>query len=295
MSLKVDTQNQSSITLGKGVRVGFFGRLYVNEPESGSQIILGDGSWMGRNVELQVYGGQTLTVGRRATVQDQTKLIGDVFLGAYSTLASNVFISSGTHQFAAEPTLLVKLQDERYPVKSSPVYIGEDTWIGNNVFVKSGVTIGRGCVIGANSVVLSDLEPYGVYAGTPAKKIKTRCGFEPGANLDAANLAHRIYFYEGFDHENVQGQGMEIVAPRARLAIPNSASSKNLKVDLIFEGAKSCEIEVGSQRLKIACKPGPSSINIPLASDHGGQFNLVPIYMSSRAGGRLYVSAATIQ
>ena len=52
--------------------------------------------------------------------------------------------------------------------------IGNDVWIGANVSICQGVHIGDGAVVGANALVNKDLEPYGIYAGVPAKKIGSR-------------------------------------------------------------------------------------------------------------------------
>jgi len=52
--------------------------------------------------------------------------------------------------------------------------IGNDVWIGNNVTILQGVTIGDGAIVGAGSVVTKDIEPYAVYVGNPARKIKYR-------------------------------------------------------------------------------------------------------------------------
>ena len=38
----------------------------------------------------------------------------------------------------------------------------------------SGVTIANGCIIAAGSIVTKDTEPYSIYAGNPAKKVKDR-------------------------------------------------------------------------------------------------------------------------
>lgn len=54
------------------------------------------------------------------------------------------------------------------------VIIGSDVWIGDNVSIKGGVKIGDGAVVGANSLVLKDIEPYSIYGGVPAKKIGYR-------------------------------------------------------------------------------------------------------------------------
>ena len=53
-------------------------------------------------------------------------------------------------------------------------YIGNDVWIGEGVKIKAGVTIGDGAVVGMGSIVTKDLEPYGIYAGNPAKLIRRR-------------------------------------------------------------------------------------------------------------------------
>ena len=52
--------------------------------------------------------------------------------------------------------------------------IQNDVWIARNCTILSGVTIANGCVIGANSTVTKDTEPYGVYVGSPARLIKHR-------------------------------------------------------------------------------------------------------------------------
>lgn len=50
--------------------------------------------------------------------------------------------------------------------------MGEDCWFGGNVTVCPGVTIGRGCTIGAGSVVTKDVPEYSVVAGNPARVIR---------------------------------------------------------------------------------------------------------------------------
>ena len=44
--------------------------------------------------------------------------------------------------------------------------------MGGNVTILAGVTIGRGCVIGAGSVVTKDVEEYGIVVGNPARMIR---------------------------------------------------------------------------------------------------------------------------
>ena len=59
------------------------------------------------------------------------------------------------------------------PFKGDTV-IGNDVWIRQNAVLLPGVTIGDGAIIGANSVVGSDVAPYTIVAGNPAKVIRKR-------------------------------------------------------------------------------------------------------------------------
>jgi virginiamycin A acetyltransferase len=59
------------------------------------------------------------------------------------------------------------------PLKGDTV-VGNDVWIGQNVTVLPGVHIGDGAIIGLNSVVGSDVEPYTIVAGNPARLVRRR-------------------------------------------------------------------------------------------------------------------------
>ena len=59
------------------------------------------------------------------------------------------------------------------PFKGDTV-IGNDVWIGQNAVILPGVHVGDGAIIGANSVVGSEVEPYTIVAGNPAKPIRKR-------------------------------------------------------------------------------------------------------------------------
>jgi len=59
------------------------------------------------------------------------------------------------------------------PLKGDTV-IGNDVWIGQNAVILPGVQIGDGAIIGANSVVGSDVEPYTIVIGNPARNLRKR-------------------------------------------------------------------------------------------------------------------------
>jgi acetyltransferase-like isoleucine patch superfamily enzyme len=57
------------------------------------------------------------------------------------------------------------------PDEIKPVRICRNAWIGQNCFILKGVTVGEGAIIGVNSVVVSDIPPYSVAMGNPARVI----------------------------------------------------------------------------------------------------------------------------
>ena len=59
------------------------------------------------------------------------------------------------------------------PLKGDTV-IGNDVWIGQNAVILPGVHIGDGAIIGANSVVGSDINPYTIVVGNPARLLRKR-------------------------------------------------------------------------------------------------------------------------
>jgi galactoside O-acetyltransferase len=95
--------------------------------------------------------------------------MGGVEIGDYVMIGPNVTISTGWHPIAGRfPEMFAR------PTESIPIVIEDDVWIGAGAVVMPGVRIRKGSVIGANSVVMHDTEPYSVVAGSPARKIQSR-------------------------------------------------------------------------------------------------------------------------
>ena len=56
---------------------------------------------------------------------------------------------------------------------TAKIIVEDEVWIGANVTILPGVTVGRCSIIGAGSVVTKNIDPYSIYAGVPAKKIRS--------------------------------------------------------------------------------------------------------------------------
>lgn len=95
--------------------------------------------------------------------------IDNITIGNNVLVASKVFITDHLHGDNSDLTTNPSL---RPLITKGGVSIEDDVLIGENVAIMPGVVIGKGSVIGANSVVTKSIEPYSVYAGVPAKKIK---------------------------------------------------------------------------------------------------------------------------
>lgn len=107
-----------------------------------------------------------------------------LIIGKFCQIAAGVnFIMNGAnHQMNAVSTFPFYIfngwQQEAPPMSEMPLkgdtVVGNDVWIGQNATILPGVRIGDGAIIGANSTVGSDVEPYTIVAGNPARVIRKR-------------------------------------------------------------------------------------------------------------------------
>jgi acetyltransferase-like isoleucine patch superfamily enzyme len=105
-------------------------------------------------------------------------------IGRFCCIAPEVIIGGGRHPsgwLSTHPVFFsTRNQSGRSFVKQSyyeeiqPVTIGNDVWIGTRSIILDGITVGDGAIIAAGSVVVSDVEPYSIVGGVPAKIIRKR-------------------------------------------------------------------------------------------------------------------------
>ena len=99
---------------------------------------------------------------------------GRVLVGDFCGISSGARLISGTDDFTGGsltgPTIPAEF---RHPHRGT-IVLEPHVIIGSNAVVLPDVTIGEGSTVGAGSVVTHSLEPWGVYAGTPARRIHTR-------------------------------------------------------------------------------------------------------------------------
>ena len=97
-------------------------------------------------------------------------------IGRYCSIGNYVIIGPGEHELSRVSTSAeVYPDDDWYELLTSKdITIGNDVWIGSGSIIRRGVKIGNGAVIGANSFVNSDVYPFSIVAGSPARYIRKR-------------------------------------------------------------------------------------------------------------------------
>ena len=115
------------------------------------------------DARIRIGSGTFLNVGVMVAASELVEI------GDHCMLANGCFVTDANHRFD-DPELPVTHQGF---VSKGPTRLGDNVWCGANVVIGTGVRVGERCVIGANSVVLSDLPPRTIAAGAPAKVLRS--------------------------------------------------------------------------------------------------------------------------
>lgn len=124
-----------------------------------------------------------ISIGNNSSVNgpntDMKAVINKISIGNFCSIARNVTFQEYNHDFTRLTSYFVHRNLENKPMKEDVISKGDiivehDVWIGTHCVILSGVTIGTGAVIAANTVVTSNIPPYAIVAGSPAKIIKYR-------------------------------------------------------------------------------------------------------------------------
>jgi len=97
--------------------------------------------------------------------------INQINIGNNVLIGSHVLITDHMHGTLSKDDMLVVPVRRRLNSRGG-VIIEDDVWIGEGVAVLPGVHIGRGAIIGANAVVVSDVAPETIVGGVPARLIR---------------------------------------------------------------------------------------------------------------------------
>lgn len=161
-----------NIKLGKNVYLDQ--GVYLHALPGG--ISIGEGTFLMHHTTLHVFNFRRLpqagiTVGKNC------------FLGEFNVIRGQGGVHIGNDVYTGPMVQIVAVNhvynNPDVPIReqgitAQGIVIEDDVWLGANVVVVDGVTIGRGSIIGAGSVVTTNIPPYSIAIGTPAKPVKDR-------------------------------------------------------------------------------------------------------------------------
>jgi acetyltransferase-like isoleucine patch superfamily enzyme len=127
-----------------------------------------------------IFAGEGVKVGEYSDIQPHTVIWGGgltIIGDRVSTGPGTVFLSA-TYSHAPGLRMVDGLPEGAAIAIGGKLVIGNDVYIGARSVIMP-VTIGEGAIIGAGSFVNKDCEPYGIYVGSPAKKIGERPKLDP--------------------------------------------------------------------------------------------------------------------
>ncbi|WP_213803484.1 putative colanic acid biosynthesis acetyltransferase [Granulicella sp. dw_53] len=132
----------------------------------------------------KVWAPWNLTCAYQVTAADGVEIYNPapVRLDSHAILSQGAFLCGATHDY----------DDPAFPLLAYAMHIGAYGWVCARASVAPGVQIGEGAVLGLGSVATRNLEPWTVYAGAPALKVKERRRFlEDDTTPDAPLLSRK--------------------------------------------------------------------------------------------------------
>ena len=154
---------------------------------------------LGNNVKISdkvsIYTPEKISIGDNCRIDDFCVLSGSITLGRnihislscnvsggqtgiemadFSTLSYSVNVFTQSDDYSGQSMTNPTVPNEFTNVFHSPVRIGKHVVVGAGSMVFPGVEISDGCSIGAMTLVSKSTDPWGIYVGIPARRIKDR-------------------------------------------------------------------------------------------------------------------------
>jgi putative colanic acid biosynthesis acetyltransferase WcaF len=128
------------------------------------------GAKLGPNVHIcpkaRIWAPWNLVCADQATIADEAIVYNPerIELGSHAIVSQQAYLCGATHDY----------EDPTFPFIALPISIGSYAWICARATVQPGVSVGDGAVLALGAIATRDLEPWTVYAGVPARRIKPR-------------------------------------------------------------------------------------------------------------------------
>ncbi len=123
-----------------------------------------------------IYATDEHVIGDYVHISSFTSITGGgrLHMSDFVTVSSGCRIFTGTDDFTGTGLVNSTIPPEYRSVTRGRVVLEKHVAIGASTVVLPNVTVAEGCAVGAGSVVTKDLDPWGVYVGSPARRVKDR-------------------------------------------------------------------------------------------------------------------------
>lgn len=157
-----------------------YGKIYCVASREGN-VIIGKNVKIKSSLKSNPIGGQSRTIlfareNASITIGNNTGISNSAIVAHSSiSIGNNVLIGGGTKIYDTDfHSINFKERGKKNEsIKTAPIIIRDNVFIGAHTIILKGVTIGEGAVIGAGSVITHNVPAMEVWAGNPAKYIKT--------------------------------------------------------------------------------------------------------------------------
>jgi acetyltransferase-like isoleucine patch superfamily enzyme len=154
---------------------------------------------LGEDVQIStkasIYGAKNMEIGSHVRIDDFCMLIGNITLGSYihiaaytalhasmgsikmndfSTFSSRCTVYTASDDYSGESMTNSVVPEKYKNTQTSDITVGKHCIIGTGSCLLPGASLGEGVAVGCMSMLAKKAEPWGIYAGVPARRIKER-------------------------------------------------------------------------------------------------------------------------
>ncbi|MEK3789564.1 acyltransferase [Paenibacillus sp. FSL K6-1230] len=146
----------------------------IEKSVRGTVIKIEDGVMIDSFVKIKPVGGMgDFYIGENSCINSGCVIYtgNGVKIGKNVLIAANCTFAPVNHEYRSKD---LPINEQRFKESKGGIIVEDDVWIGANSVILDGAILRQGCVVGANSLVNSELEPYSINVGSPAKKVGMR-------------------------------------------------------------------------------------------------------------------------
>ncbi len=141
----------------------------IEDSQRGSRIVIEDGAMIDSFVKIKPAGGMgDVRIGRNSYINSGVVIYSGngVNIGEDVLVAANCTFAPVSHEFASRAK---KIVEQGFKPGKRGIVVEDDVWIGANCVILDGAILRKGCVIGAHSLVMGEVESYSINVGNPLK------------------------------------------------------------------------------------------------------------------------------